>query len=84
LGNPDYQEWKIYNIHTDVRMNRCVLISGITSGSKYRDWAFRELFDGQTTILGHWDSLNSTRKIVGFAAVVPRGPNIRAIWMMAR
>ncbi|MBK6285355.1 MAG: hypothetical protein IPF54_24285 [Draconibacterium sp.] len=46
---------------------------------KYRIWALREMFDEQTRILARWDSLNMTRKMVGFSAVdTHENQNIRA------
>src|SRR5690606_23900961 len=51
----------------------------LVNGKKYRIWALREMFDEQTRILARWDSLNITRKMVGFSAVdTHENQNIRA------
>jgi hypothetical protein len=70
-NNPYYQGMEIYNIHTDIKDESLfpLIMNFMASGSKYREWAMREIFDEQVAILSHWDSLNSERKIVGFAAV---------------
>jgi len=71
-GNPDYQGMEIYNIHTDLIDEKnplTFLINGMVNSSKYRHWAYRELFDEQSKILSRWDSLNNSRRIVGMAAV---------------
>lgn len=83
-ANPYYQGMEIYNIHTDVKDESMLpLISNmIVSGIQNREWAMREIFDEQITILAHWDSLNSNRKIVGFAAVdAHENQNIRARYL---
>lgn len=71
--NPDYQAMEIYNIHTDLLDEKDGLlpfvINSIVNGRKYRHWAYRELYDDQTTIWARWDSLNLKRKIVGVSAV---------------
>ena len=51
-------------------------------GSEYRELGMREIFDEQVAILSHWDSLNSERKMVGFAAVDSHeNQNIRARYL---
>lgn len=82
--NPYYQGMEIYNIHTDIKDEsmRPLISNFIASGNQYREWAMRELFDEQVAILAHWDSLNSKRKIVGFAAVdAHENQNIRARYL---
>ncbi|HSH19429.1 MAG TPA: hypothetical protein VLA03_03200 [Draconibacterium sp.] len=70
-GNPYYQGMEIYNFHTDTKDESTApqIFNFIVNGNKYRIWALREMFDEQTNILARWDSLNMTRKIVGFSAV---------------
>lgn len=83
-ANPWYQGMEIYNIHTDTKDESLTghIFNFIVNGSKYRPWAMREMFDEQTAILAHWDSLNSQRKIVGFAAVdAHENQNIRARYL---
>ena len=70
--NPDYQAMEIYNIHTDLIDEKSgilpfVLNSMVNSG-RYKHWGYRELFDEQTAILAHWDSLNRHRRLVGMGA----------------
>ena len=80
-ANPYYQGMEIYNIHTDTKDEKWMphLLNFLVNGKKYRHWALRELFDEQTNILALWDSLNTTRKIVGFSAVdTHENQNIRA------
>ena len=69
-ANPDYQGMEIYNFHTDTKDEKLTstIANFIINGNTYRPWALRELFDEQTAILALWDSLNTKRKIVGFAA----------------
>ncbi|MCX6226328.1 MAG: hypothetical protein NTV01_16540, partial [Bacteroidia bacterium] len=69
-ANPDYQGMEIYNFHTDTKDEALTptIINFVVNGNKYRQWALREMFDEQTAILALWDSLNTKRKIVGFAA----------------
>jgi hypothetical protein len=48
-------------------------------GDTYKDWAYRELYDKQESILSNWDGLNQSRKIVGVGAVdAHNNLNIRA------
>ncbi|MBZ5857297.1 CehA/McbA family metallohydrolase domain-containing protein [Flavihumibacter profundi] len=82
--NPYFQGMEIYNIHTDIKDEslRPLICNFITSGTKYKEWAMREIFDEQVDILAHWDALNSKRKIVGFAAVdAHENQNIRARYL---
>ncbi|MCB0634265.1 MAG: hypothetical protein R2824_17280 [Saprospiraceae bacterium] len=72
--NPFYQAMEIYNIHTDLldedkNFLLSMILNALVNGRKYRHWVYRELFDAQTEILRHWDALNDSRQIVGFAAV---------------
>ncbi len=70
--NPDYQAMEIYNIHTDLLDEEGILpffLNALITGSKFRHWGFRELYDEQTAILANWDSLNLNRRIVGIGAV---------------
>jgi hypothetical protein len=83
-ANPYYQGMEIYNIHTDVKDESLLplICNMMVSGIQYREWAMREIFDEQIAILAHWDSLNSIRKIVGFAAVdAHENQNIRARYL---
>ena len=83
-NNPDYQGMEIYNFHTDTKDEKLTptIINFIVNGKKYRPWAFREMFDEQTNILALWDSLNTKRKIVGFAAEdTHENQNIRARYL---
>lgn len=83
-GNPWYQGMEVYNIHTDTKDESLIplIFNVIVNGSKYRDWAMRELFDEQTAILALWDSLNHHRKIVGFSAVDAHdNQNLRARYL---
>ncbi|MCJ7449182.1 MAG: PHP domain-containing protein [Bacteroidales bacterium] len=80
-ANPWYQGMEIYNFHTDTKDESLLpqIINFIVNGKKYRHWAYREMFDEQTSILALWDSLNTQRKIVGFSAVdTHENQNIRA------
>lgn len=80
-ANPWYQGMEIYNFHTDTKDESLIfhIINFIVNGKKYRHWAYREMFDEQTSILALWDSLNTKRKIVGFSAVdTHENQNIRA------
>lgn len=82
--NPYYHGMEIYNIHTDTKDESLLphIFNFIVNGKKYRPWAMRELFDEQTSILAHWDSLNQQRKIVGFSAVdAHENQNIRARYL---
>ncbi len=83
-NNPYYQGMEIYNIHTDTKDESLLphIFNFIVNGDKYRQWAMREMFDEQTSILAHWDSLNRKRKIVGFSAVdAHENQNIRARYL---
>lgn len=83
-SNPYYQGMEIYNIHTDTKDESLLpqVFNFIVSGDKYRHWALREIFDEQTAILALWDSLNTTRKIVGFSAVdAHENQNFRARYL---
>lgn len=83
-ANPGYQGMEIYNFHTDTKDQSPVpiLFNIIINGNKYRQWALREFFNEQTTILSRWDSLNKIRKIVGFSAVDSHeNQNIRARYL---
>ena len=83
-ANPSYQGMEIYNFHTDTKDESLLpqIINFIVNGNKYRPWAFREMFDEQTSILALWDSLNTKRKIVGFSAVdTHENQNIRARYL---
>ncbi|HRX13247.1 MAG TPA: hypothetical protein P5210_16405 [Draconibacterium sp.] len=80
-GNPYYQGMEIYNFHTDTKDETLAphIFNFVVNGKKYRIWALREMFDEQTRILARWDSLNMTRKMVGFSAVdTHENQNIRA------
>jgi hypothetical protein len=80
-GNPYYQGMEIYNFHADTKDENTArqIFNFIVNGNKFRIWALREMFDEQTHILARWDSLNMTRKIVGFSAVdTHENQNIRA------
>ncbi len=71
-ADPNYQTMEIYNIHTDLLDEESILpfmINMAVNKKDYRHWAYRELYDEQSAILAHWDSLNQTRQIVGIAAV---------------
>ncbi|MCF6332572.1 MAG: hypothetical protein L3J11_04735 [Draconibacterium sp.] len=70
-SNPYYQGMEIYNFHTDTKDESLLphILNFIINGNKYRNWALREMFNEQTPILALWDSLNTTRKIVGFSAI---------------
>ena len=48
---------------------RPLIFNLIVSGTKYKEWAMREIFDEHKDILAHWDALNRKRHIAGFAAV---------------
>jgi hypothetical protein len=76
---------EIYNIHTDMLDGEKIIpliINFAVNGKKYRHWAFRELYDDQTSILANWDSLNMRRKVVGMAAVdAHNNQNIRARYL---
>ncbi len=83
-GNPYYQGMEIYNIHTDTKDESFVpeVFNFIVNGDKYRHWALRQIFDEQSFILALWDSLNTTRKIVGFSAVdAHENQNFRARYL---
>lgn len=83
-SNTDYQGMEIYNFHTDTKDQSPIpiLFDIVSNGNKYRQWALRQFFDPQTPILAHWDSLNSTRKIVGFSAVdAHENQNLRARYL---
>lgn len=83
-SNPDYQGMEIYNFHTDTKDETIppVIINFLVNGAKYRPWALREMFDEQTNILALWDSLNMSRKIVGFSAAdTHENQNIRARYL---
>jgi len=83
-ANPYYQGMEIYNFHTDTKDESLPpqIINFIVNGNKYRQWALREMFDEQTSILALWDSLNTKRKIVGFSAVdTHENQNIRARYL---
>jgi hypothetical protein len=80
-GNPYYQGMEIYNFHTDTKDETLApqIFNFLVNGKKYRIWALRQMFDEQTRILARWDSLNMTRKMVGFSAVdTHENQNIRA------
>jgi hypothetical protein len=80
-GNPYYQGMEIYNFHTDTKDETLApqIFNFLVNGNKYRIWALRQMFDEQTVILARWDSLNMTRKMVGFSAVdTHENQNIRA------
>lgn len=82
--NPDYQGMEIYNFHTDTKDQSPVpiLLDVLVNGNKYRHWVLRQFFDPQTAILAHWDSLNNTRKIVGFSAIdAHENQNLRARYL---
>jgi hypothetical protein len=80
-GNPWYQGMEIYNFHTDTKDETVApqIFNFLVNGNKYRIWALRQMFDEQTRILTRWDSLNVSRKMVGFSAVdTHENQNIRA------
>lgn len=82
--NPWYQGMEIYNIHTDTKDESLPghIFNFIVNGNKYRRWAMREVFDEQHAILALWDSLNRTRKVVGFSAVdAHENQNLRARYL---
>jgi hypothetical protein len=82
--NPYYQGMEIYNIHTDIKDEpmRPLFFNLMVSGTKYKEWAMREIFDEHKDILAHWDALNQRRRIVGFAAVdAHENQNIRARYL---
>ena len=82
--NKWYQGMEIYNFHTDTKDESLlpVITNFLVNGKKYRQWAYREIFDEQTPILALWDSLNTKRKIVGFSAVdTHENQNIRARYL---
>lgn len=82
--NPYYQGMEIYNIHTDTKDETLLplVCNLLASGDKFKYWAMREMFDEQTSILAHWDALNSKRKIVGFSAVdAHENQNLRARYL---
>ncbi len=70
-GNPWYQGMEMYNFHTDTKDEKLLpnILNFIVNGKKYRQWALREMFNEQTTILARWDSLNNYRHMVGFSAI---------------
>jgi len=83
-SNPWYQGMEIYNFHTDTKDESLVpqVFNFIVNGKKYRPWALRQMFDEQVNILALWDSLNTTRKIVGFSAAdTHENQNIRARYL---
>ncbi len=83
-ANPYYQGMEIYNIHTDTKDESLfpAIVNFLVSGEKFRHWALREIFDEQSAILALWDSLNMTRKIVGFSAVdAHENQNFRARYL---
>jgi hypothetical protein len=82
--NPDYQGMEIYNFHTDTKDQSPfpVLLDAVINGKKYRQWVLRQFFDPQAPIMKHWDELNRTRKIVGFAAIdAHENQNLRARYL---
>ncbi|MCX6229639.1 MAG: hypothetical protein NTV75_10815 [Bacteroidia bacterium] len=82
--NPDFQGMEIYNFHTDTKDQSPVpiLFDVLVNGGAYRHWVLRQFFDPQTPILAHWDSLNNTRKIVGFSAIdAHENQNLRARYL---
>ncbi|MCE1198582.1 MAG: hypothetical protein LWW85_06400 [Marinilabiliales bacterium] len=69
--NPYFQGMEIYNYHSNILQKKHlfpILTDFLINGSKYRAWAYRTVFDRQTSILARWDSLNTRRKVVGFGA----------------
>lgn len=83
-ANPYYQGMEIYNFHADTKDESLTpqIINFIVNGNKYRQWALRQMFDEQTSILALWDSLNIKRKIVGFSAAdTHENQNIRARYL---
>ena len=81
---PYYQGMEIYNFHTDTKDQSPlpILFDVLVNGNKYRHWALRQFFNPQTPILAHWDSLNSSRKIVGFSAIdAHENQNLRARYL---
>ena len=83
-SNPWYQGMEIYNFHTDTKDESITpqIFNFIVNGKKYRHWALRQMFDEQVKILSLWDSLNTTRKIVGFSAAdTHENQNIRARYL---
>jgi hypothetical protein len=82
--NPWYQGMEIYNIHTDTKDESLGphILNFIVNGRSYRSLAMREFFDEQKSILALWDSLNQSRKIVGFSAVdAHENQNFRARYL---
>jgi hypothetical protein len=83
-SNQWYQGMEIYNFHADTKDESLPpqIFNFIVNGKKYRHWALRQMFDEQVNILALWDSLNTTRKIVGFSAVdTHENQNIRARYL---
>jgi hypothetical protein len=75
---------EIYNFHTDTKDESVIpqVVNFLINGKKYRRWAYREMFDEQTSILALWDSLNTIRKIVGFSAAdIHENQSIRARYL---
>ncbi|MBI1318479.1 MAG: hypothetical protein GC168_05940 [Candidatus Hydrogenedens sp.] len=68
--SPYYGGMEIYNIHTDFKDESLadMLPNMMLAANTYGAQAYRLLFDRQTEILKHWDELNQTRHITGFAA----------------
>ena len=82
--NPNYQGMEIYNFHTDTKDQSPlpILFDVLVNGNKYRHWALRQFFNPQTPIIAHWDSLNQSRKIVGFSAIdAHENQNLRARYL---
>jgi len=67
---PYFGGMEIYNIHTDFKDESLseMLPNMLLAGPDYGAHAYRLLFDRQSDILKHWDELNQTRHITGFAA----------------
>jgi hypothetical protein len=83
-SNPWYQGMEIYNFHADTKDEYLApqICNFIVNGNRYRHWALRQMFDEQADILALWDSLNTTRKIVGIAAEdIHENQNLRARYL---
>jgi hypothetical protein len=83
-NNPDFQGMEIYNFHTDTKDQSPlpILFDAFINGKIYRQWVLRQFFNPQTPIIEHWDKLNTSRKIVGFAAIdAHENQNLRARYL---
>ncbi len=67
---PQYKGMEIYNIHTDLKDENLAMVlpSVLLCYKRYPMLSLRILFDRHPDIMAHWDELNKTRRITGFAA----------------